>query len=159
MTKRQPTAGALTKSPDVAGRRRRLVALCHALPEAAAERAGARDLTFKVRKKVFGYYVYDHHRDGRIALLCQAPPGEQSRLLEEDPGRYFVPPHVGPKGWVGVRLDTRRVDWKEVKNLVVVAYLLTAPDNLKTARKSGSGKAKSLRASRCLRSARRAAAG
>jgi hypothetical protein len=128
-------AVTLDKSPDVAARRRRLIALCESLPEAAAERAGVRDLTFKVRKKVFAYYVYDHHRDGRIALLCKAPPGEQGRLIEEDPGRYFVPPHVGPKGWVGVRLDTRSVDWREVKNLLVVAYVLTAPDKLKANRR------------------------
>src|SRR6185503_12831133 len=75
----------IDKSPDVAGRRKRLVALCRALPEAEVERAGAQHLAFKVRKKIFGYYAYDHHGDGRIALLCKAPPGEQSRLLDEDP--------------------------------------------------------------------------
>jgi phosphoribosylglycinamide formyltransferase-1 len=124
-------AGTLDKSPDVAGRRERLVALCQALPEAEAERAGVQHLAFKVRKKIFGYYVYDHHRDGRIALLCKAQPGEQSRLVAEDPNRYFVPPYVGPKGWVGLRLDSRRVDWKVVKDLVFVAYVLTAPDTLR----------------------------
>jgi len=118
----------LNKSPDVAGRRKRLVALCRALPDAVAERAGVQHLAFKVGKKIFGYYAYDHHGDGRIALLCKAPPGEQGRLLAEDAERYFVPPYVGPKGWVGVRLDTPRVDWKAVKNLVLVAYFLTAPD-------------------------------
>lgn len=127
----------MDKSPDVAGRRKRLVALCRALPEAEAERAGAQHLAFKVRKKIFGYYAYDHHGDGRIALLCKAPPGEQSRLLEEDPERYFFPPYVGPKGWVGVRLDTPRVDWREVKNLVVVSYLLTAPDKLRKQPRQG----------------------
>jgi hypothetical protein len=124
-------AGLLDKSPDVAGRRKRLVAMCRALPEADAERAGVQHLAFKVRKRIFGYYAYDHHRDGRIALLCKAPPGEQRRLVEEDADRYFVPPYVGPKGWVGVRLDTPRIDWKAVKNLVLVAYFLTAPDKLR----------------------------
>jgi len=119
------------KSPDVAGRRRRLVALCRSLPEAEAERAGAQHLAFKVRKKIFAYYAYDHHGDGRIALLCKAPPGEQARLVEQSPGRYFVPPYVGPKGWVGFRLDTPRVDWREVKSLALTAYLLTAPDSLR----------------------------
>jgi len=138
-----PTARTVDRSPDVTGRRARLVALCQALPEAEAERAGAQHLAFKVRKKIFGYYVNDHHGDGRIALLCKAPPGEQGRLLEEDPERYFFPPYVGPRGWVGVRLDTPRVDWKMVKNLVLVSYFLTAPDKLrkqsrhgKTARKA-----------------------
>jgi len=140
-------AGTPDESPDVAGRRERLVALCQALPEAEAERAGVQHLAFKVRKKIFAYYVYDHHRDGRIAVLCKAPPGEQSRLVEEDPHRYFVPPYVGRKGWVGLRLDSRRVDWKAVKELVFVAYVLTAPDTLR----QRSGDAKSARAGRLRR--------
>ena len=123
----RPGCVEMDKSPDVAGRRKRLVALCRALPEAEVERAGAQHLAFKVRKKIFGYYAYDHHGDGRIALLCKAPPGEQSRLLEEDPERYFFPPYVGPRGWVGLRLDTPRVDWRTVKNMVRVSYFLTAP--------------------------------
>jgi hypothetical protein len=122
--------GTLDKSPDVTGRREQLVALCQALPGAEAERGGVQHLAFRVRKKIFAYYVYDHHRDGRIALLCKASPGEQNRLVAEDPGRYFVPPHVGPKGWVGLRLDSPRVNWKTVKNLVLAAYFLTAPDQL-----------------------------
>jgi hypothetical protein len=102
-----------------------------------AERAGARHLVFKVRKKLFAYYVYDHHGDGRIALLCKAPPGEQSQLVDEDPERYFVPPHVGPRGWVGLRLDSSRVDWKAIKNLLSVAYVLTAPDKLRKPSRQG----------------------
>jgi phosphoribosylglycinamide formyltransferase-1 len=125
----------MDKSPDVAGRRKRLVALCRALPEAEVERAGAQHLAFKVRKKIFGYYAYDHHGDGRIALLCKAPPGEQSRLLDEDPERYFFPPYVGPRGWIGLRLDTPRVDWRTVTNIVRVSYFLTAPG-----RRGGEGR-------------------
>jgi len=128
-------AGSLDRSPDVDGRREKLVALSLALPEAEAERAGAQHLSFKVRKKIFAYYSYDHHGDGLIALLCKAPPGEQPRLVAEDPSRYFVPPYVGPKGWVGLRLDTPRVDWKEVQNLLLGAYFMTAPDQLR--RQSG----------------------
>ena len=123
--------GTLDKSPDVAGRRERLVAFCQVLPEAVAERAGPQHLAFKVRKKIFAYYVYDHHGDGRIALLCKAPPGEQNQLLDEDPERYFVPPYVGSRGWVGLRVDSPRVDWRAVKNLLSVAYVLTAPDKLR----------------------------
>ncbi len=142
--------GTLDKSPDVAGRRERLVALCQALPEALAERAGVQHLAFKVKKRIFAYYVYDHHRDGRIALLCKAPPGEQSQLVDEDPDRYFVPPYVGPKGWVGLRLDSPRVDWEAVKNLLFVAYFLTAPEKLNE--HSGRGKAAGSRSPRHRRS-------
>ena len=123
--------GSLERSPDVPGRRKRLLALCQGLPEAMAERAGVQHLAFKVRKKIFAYYAYDHHGDGRIALWCKAPPGEQRQLVEEEPERYFVPPYVGPRGWVGLRLDSARLDWKAVKNLLSVAYILTAPDNVR----------------------------
>jgi hypothetical protein len=126
----RPVRGTLDSSPDVAGRRKRLVSLCERLPEAVAERAGLQHLAFKVRKKIFAYYAYDHHHDGRIALLVKAPPGEQGRLVAEDPGRYFVPPYVGPRGWVGLRLDSARLDWKAIKDLVVVAYAMTAPAKL-----------------------------
>jgi hypothetical protein len=126
-------SGALDGSPDVALRRGRLGALCSALPEAETEPIGRRreHLAFKVRKKIFAYYVYDHHGDGRIALWCKAPPGEQASLVAESPRRHFVPPYVGPRGWVGVRLDTPTVDWRAVKQLVIVAYFLTAPDSLR----------------------------
>jgi hypothetical protein len=121
----------LDQSPDVAGRRDRLVALCCTLPEAEAERAGAQHLAFKVRKKIFAYYTYDHHGDGRIALWCKAPPGEQGRLVKMSSSRYFIPPYVGPKGWVGLRVDTPQVDWTAVKNLVFAAYFLTGPGGLR----------------------------
>jgi hypothetical protein len=64
-------AGTLDSSPDVDGRRERLVALCRALPEAEAERAGVQHLAFKVRKKVFAYYVYDHHVDFRSFSIAR----------------------------------------------------------------------------------------
>ncbi len=121
----------LDKSPDVAGRRERLISLCCSLPEAEAERAGATHFAFKVRKKIFAYYTFNHHGDGVIALWCKAPPGERDRLVQESPTRYFVPPYVGPKGWVALRLDTARVDWKAAKELAFVSYFLTAPASLR----------------------------
>jgi hypothetical protein len=139
----------LHNSPDAAGRRRRLVELCCGLPEAQAERAGATHIAFKVRKRIFAYYTYDHHGDGRIALWCKAPPGERDRLVQERPGRYFVPPYVGPKGWVALRLDTARVDWKAVKELAFVSYFLTAPPSLrKLGGRSGSAAPRGRKASR-----------
>ena len=126
------------KSPDVAGRRERLISLCCSLPEAEAERAGATHFALKVRKKVFAYYAFNHHGDGVIALWCKAPPGERDRLVHESPARYFVPPYVGSKGWVALRLDTARVDWKEAKELAFASYFLTAPASLgKPARQAG----------------------
>jgi predicted DNA-binding protein (MmcQ/YjbR family) len=121
----------LDESPDVEGRRDRLIRLCCSLPEAEAERAGATHLAFKVRKKIFAYYTFNHHGDGVIALWCKAAPGERDRLVQGSPNHYFVPPYVGPKGWVALRLDTTRVDWKAVKELAFVSYFLTAPAGLR----------------------------
>ena len=118
-------------SPDRAGRRKRLVALCLSLPEAKAEVAGATHLAFKVRNKIFGYYCNSHHGDGVIALWCKGAPGEQGRLVSEHPDRYFVPPYVGARGWVALRLDKRADDWTGVKDLLLGSYYLTAPDALR----------------------------
>ena len=120
-------AGRLDGTPDVKGRRLRVTELCRSLPEAEVEQAGAQHLAFKVKKKIFGYYAYDHHGDGTIALWCKAPPGEQGRLVAERPDVYFVPAYVGPKGWVGIRLDTARVDWAELKHHLFAAWLMAAP--------------------------------
>jgi hypothetical protein len=129
----------LDRSPDVARRRERLVALCQGLPQATAERAGVQHLAFKVCKKVFAYYAYDHHGDGRSALLCKAPPGEQSQLVAEDPERYFVPPYVGPGlGWPASELSACRLDG--CQNLLSVAYVLLRQADSQTVR---AGKATS----------------
>jgi hypothetical protein len=117
-----------TKEADK--RRRKLVEICRALPEAVTEVAGATHLAFRVRKKIFAYYLFDHHGDGVISLCCKAGPGEQGRLVEEDPRRFFVPAYLGPRGWVGVRLDRARVDWSEIGYLVQTSYRMTAPRTL-----------------------------
>ena len=131
----------LDRSPDVAGRRDRLVSLCRTLPEVEAEPAGAGHIAFKVGKRIFAYYTYDHHGDGRIALWGKAPPGERDQLVQENGSLYFVPPYVGPRGWVALRLDTPRVDWGAVENLVFASYFMTAPDRLrKHARPTGSAR-------------------
>jgi len=122
----------LKRSRDVSNRRKRLLLICGALPEVTAVVEGRADehLAFRVRKKTLAYYLYDHHGDGRIALWCKAAPGEQGVLVEKDPRRYFVPPYLGPRGWVGVRLDLPRVDWGAIAYLVGMAYRMSAPRTL-----------------------------
>jgi hypothetical protein len=68
----------------------------------------------------------DHHGDGRLAIWCRAAPGVQAQLVDEEPDRFFVPPYVGPSGWVGVRLD-HDVDWDEVAAIVRDALVLVVP--------------------------------
>ena len=87
----------------------RLRAICLALPE-AEEKETWGDPTFRVRDKIF---AMEKRGDGRVSVWCKAPPGSQMVLVGADPERFFVPPYVGPKGWVGVRLDDKP-DWDEV---------------------------------------------
>ena len=103
----------------------RLRAICLALPE-AEERETWGDPTFRVRDKIF---AMEKRGDGRTSLWCKAPPGSQMVLVGADPERFFVPPYVGPKGWVGVRLD-RKPDWDEVARIVTRSYRLVAPKRL-----------------------------
>jgi len=67
--------------------------------------------------------------DGRVSVWCKAPDGSQAVLVGADPERFLVPPHVGPRGWVGMRLD-RRPDWTEAAALVRRSYGLVAPKRL-----------------------------
>lgn len=107
----------------------RIRAICRALPE-VTERLSHGSPTFFVRdKKTFVMYLDDHHGDGRLALWCAAPVGAQAMLVEEEPERFFVPPYVGGRGWIGVRLD-RDVDWDEIAGIAEDAYRMVAPKKL-----------------------------
>ncbi len=103
----------------------RLRRICLALPE-AEERETWGGPTFRVREKIFAMPRDD---DGRPAVWCKAPPGSQAVLIGADPDRFFAPPYVGPRGWIGIHLD-RGPDWEEVASLVRRSYTLTAPKRL-----------------------------
>jgi hypothetical protein len=105
----------------------RLRALCLALPE-ATERTSHGEPTWFVRR-TFVMFA-DHHHDDRLAFWCAAPPGVQEELVASAPGRFFRPPYVGGRGWVGVYLDVPDVDWGEIGELVVDAYRTVAPQKL-----------------------------
>ncbi len=100
--------------------------ICRELPE-FAEKVAWGSPTFRVRKKMFGMFVDDHHGDGRVALWCKAPPGAQEILVGAAPARFFVPPYVGHQGWIGIRLDTDDVDWDEIAEHLLESYRMTAP--------------------------------
>jgi predicted DNA-binding protein (MmcQ/YjbR family) len=107
----------------------RLRRICLALPEAAEkETFGAP--TFRVRDRIFA--MLSRGDDGRVSMWCKAPPGSQAVLVGADPARFFVPPYVGPKGWIGMRLDGGP-DWAEVELLVRRSYGLIAPKRLAAA--------------------------
>ena len=117
---------------DSAGRQRilkRLRELCLALPE-TNERLSHGQPTFFVRdKRPFVMVLHNHHVDGRFAIWCAAQDGLQEMLVDADPERFFRPPYVGHRGWLGVRLD-RGVHWDELAGIVEDAYAEVAPPKL-----------------------------
>jgi hypothetical protein len=107
----------------------RLRELCLGLLE-TSERPSHGAPTFFVRgKKAFLMVLTDHHGDGRFAIWCAAPDGLQATLVGADPERFFAPPYVGHRGWLGVRLD-RGLDWVELEGIVEDAYATIAPAKL-----------------------------
>jgi hypothetical protein len=115
---------------------RRLRKICLALPE-TSERLSHGVPTFFVRgKRAFLMVLTDHHGDGRFAIWCAAPEGMQHTLVEADPERFFVPPYVGHRGWLGVRLD-RGLDWDELAGIAEDAYAEVAPAKLIEAARLG----------------------
>jgi phosphoribosylglycinamide formyltransferase-1 len=107
----------------------RLTEICLALPEAAREIMGDH-AGFKVRKKVFVYFLNDHHGDGIVSVACKVLPGDNAALAKANPGRFYLPAYIGPRGWVALRLDIGKVDWSEVAELVMTSYRLVAPKTL-----------------------------
>ena len=99
--------------------------VCLALPE-AVERLTWDHPNFRVRDKIFATY---NSGEGRPSMTCKAPEGSQAILVGADPKRFFVPPYVGYRGWVGMWLDDG-VDWAEVATLVERSYRMTAPKRL-----------------------------
>jgi hypothetical protein len=108
---------------------RRLREICLGLPE-TSERLSHGAPTFFVReKRAFLMVLTDHHGDGRFAIWCAAADGMQAMLVEADPDKFFVPPYVGHRGWLGVRLE-RGLDWDELAGIAEDAYAEVAPAKL-----------------------------
>jgi hypothetical protein len=108
---------------------KRIREICLALPE-TSERLSHGAPTFFVRgKRAFLMVLTDHHGDGRFAIWCAAADGMQQMLVEADPERFFVPPYVGHRGWLGFRLD-RDLDLDELAGIAEDAYAEVAPAKL-----------------------------
>ena len=107
----------------------RLRAICLALPE-TSERPSHGAPSFFVRgKKCFLMLLDDHHGDGRFAIWCAAPPGNQELLIAANAALFFRPPYVGHRGWLGVELNAG-VDWDELEGIVEDAFASVAPKSL-----------------------------
>jgi predicted DNA-binding protein (MmcQ/YjbR family) len=94
--------------------------VCLWLPEAKEELAHGMD-DFRVDGRTFATYAINHHGDGRVALWLNAPAGAQRHHVDAEPAQFFVPPYVGPRGWLGVNLD-KGISWMVVADLVREAY-------------------------------------
>lgn len=113
------------------GRRRaleRLRAICLALP-GTTEKIAWGEPTFRVHGKLFAQLDDHHHGADHFGVWLAMPLGAQEGLVYADPARFFVPPYVGGRGWVGVRLD-RRPRWSAIDDLVREAYRTVAPRRL-----------------------------
>lgn len=106
-----------------------LTAICLGFPEATVEPSGSH-ATFRVRKKVFAYFLDDHHGDGIVSVCVKTTLGDHADLARRDPSRFYLPAYIGPRGWVGVRVDRPGVDWVEVAAFVQASYRVVAPKTL-----------------------------
>jgi hypothetical protein len=123
------TIAGVTDAAERAQLLGRIREVCLGLPE-TTERPSHGAPTFFVRgKRAFLMVLTNHHGDGRFAIWCAAAPGMQEMLVDADPERFFRPPYVGHRGWLGLRLD-RALDWDEVAGIVEDAYAEIAPPKL-----------------------------
>jgi predicted DNA-binding protein (MmcQ/YjbR family) len=100
-----------------------------ALPETTAE---VHDdyAVFRVRKRVVAYFLSDHHGDGIVSLCVKSELGENEERARRQPSLYYLPAHIGRRGWFGMRLDRGNVEWQEVENIIELSYRLVAPKTL-----------------------------
>jgi hypothetical protein len=106
-----------------------LTTICLSLPEAVRCDQG-QHAAFTVRKKNFAWFLNDHHGDGIVSVCAKALPGENTALIAAHPQKFYLPAYVGPRGWVGLRLDRGKIDWDEVRDLITASYLQVAPKRL-----------------------------
>lgn len=119
-TRAAAPADRLTPGPAARAQLAKVRKFCLALPE-VSEKPSHGAPTFFFKKQVFVYIVDNHHDDGRLALWCAAPDGAQAMLVDSNPDHYFVPPYVGYRGWIGVRLD-RDAAWTEIAAVIESAH-------------------------------------
>jgi hypothetical protein len=107
----------------------RLTKIALTLPETTRQIYGSH-AQFLVRKKTFAYFLDNHHGDGIVGVTCKVFPGENKSLVEAQPRRFYLPAYVASRGWVALRLDQGKIDWTEVRELLLTSYALVAPKRL-----------------------------
>lgn len=104
--------------------------IVESFPEARAREVAGVHMRLEVRDKKFGWFMENHHGDGRLAINCKALPGIPESMVAKDPVVYHIPKYVGKKGWIGIWVDEPSVNWDEVRELLLTAYQVTAPKSL-----------------------------
>jgi hypothetical protein len=97
--------------------------ICATLPE-TTEKTSHGEPTFFTKKKVYAMFANNHHNDGHIAVWIAAPPGLQGMLVKSEPQKFFRPPYVGVRGWIGIELS--RISDEELTGHLVEAWRLIA---------------------------------
>jgi hypothetical protein len=115
--------------PQVEKQLQRVRRICTALP-GCTEKLSHGEPTFFIRRKVFVMFANNHHNDGHIAVWIPVAAGLQPVLIESDPKKFFHPPYVGVRGWVGIELS--EIDDDELESLLREAWKLIAPKELQS---------------------------
>ena len=105
---------------------KKLSALCLSFPGTTMQQMHAH-VAFKAGTKIFAYYLNDHHGDGIVSVSCKVLHGDNQRLIDSSPRKFYMPAYIGPRGWVALRLDRPTVDWNEVTELLRGSYMQVAP--------------------------------
>jgi predicted DNA-binding protein (MmcQ/YjbR family) len=107
----------------------RITEIALALPDAKRQIHGSH-AQFLVKKKTFAYFLDNHHGDGIISITGKVLPGDNKALAEAQPRRFVLPAYIASRGWVALRLDQGKIDWHEVRELLLGSYALIAPKRL-----------------------------
>jgi hypothetical protein len=107
----------------------RVTEIALALPDVTRQIYGSH-AQFLVRKKTFSYFLDNHHGDGIVAVTGKVLPGDNKALAQAQPDRFYLPAYVASRGWVALRLDMGKIDWEEVRELLLGSYMLLGPKRL-----------------------------
>ena len=103
--------------------------ICASLP-GTSERLSHGEPTFFAGKKVFAMFSNNHHNDGHIAVLLPAAPGTQEAVISAEPQKFYRPPYVGVRGWIGIDLD--QINDDELAYYIRAAWRMIAPKKLRS---------------------------
>jgi hypothetical protein len=120
---------ARKQSPSGEKQRKRVAKIVEGFPEAEARPEG-RHMSLRVRKKNFGWFLADHHGDGRVAINCKGSAQSHDMLRNLAPEHFHLPKYLGNKGWIGLWLDRPGLDWAVVEMALREAYARVAPKQL-----------------------------